>query len=264
MFTEYLEEIKATKTKNTYASYSQALGRFKEGNEQEIIALIGNKRIADSTKALSLNILLTALRWYGKDTDRIKRLVKGYRANETIQPCPSVEEVEKMWNTIVGVREKAIFALMVYNGLRLSEIVALNSSHYHRQNQTIKICNTKGKKDAIVPLVHPRVIESLSEYIEMRKKMKTKESALFLNVRGKRLSSSFIQQSIKRICTKVGCEVFHPHSFRRFFANTLSKSGVSLQELKECMRHRSIVTTIKYLNISSDDIKRTLQKVYDC
>lgn len=262
MWDDFLEEVKITKSKNTYISYSNALRNFTTGGREEVVKYIAKEGIKDSTKKQNLTILLTALNWYGQAGKVITRTIHSYRVNEVEQPCPTNKEVEKIWDKIKDSRGRAIFALMAWNGLRIGEIIGLDLEDY--SNGMLLLRNTKGKKDTKAPLVHQRVTFFLQEYLlKDRKKMGNNNPAMFLGRNGKRITSSNLKKWIKRLCVSAGYPKYHAHSFRRYFANTLSSAGVPLQLLKSCMRHRSIGTTMKYLNISPNDVKDTLEKVYN-
>lgn len=261
MWEKFLEEVKATKTTNTYLAYLNSLSHFPSGSREEIINFIANKTIKDSTKKQHLTILLIALKWYGCTDKNLMRLAASFRPNEEEQPCPTTEEIEKIWRRIKTSRDKAMFALMAWNGLRVSEVAKLDVDDFNKG--VLLLRNTKGKKDSLVPLVHDRVKTWLHSYLKKRKEIETDSNAMFLNNRKGRVTEVSIKKYIKNVCTSAGCPQYHCHSFRRFFANTLSRAGVPLQNLKECMRHRSVNTTMRYLNIGVDDIKKTLSDVYN-
>ena len=154
-------------------------------------------------------------------------------------------------------RDRAMFALMAYNGLRIGEVTGLDISDLLKDNR-LMLRNTKGKRDAIIPLVHPRVLSSLKAYIKGRN---SESPALFLNHRGNRMSCNGLAQLIRNEFHDNGL-AFHAHSLRRYFANTLSKNGIPVQDIQVAMRHANIVTTMGYLNIDENKTKSILQEVY--
>lgn len=258
MFTEYLAEVKITKSAETWKLYSFALQNFpKGGTREEILNFIESSPAKETTKKLYLKILGNALEFYNKRTKDIDRLIKGYRCNKPVEPCPTRLEVEKLWRSLKKPRDKLIFGLMAYNGLRVSEVCNLTVDDILPDNR-ILLRDTKGKQDCIVPIVHSRVKIALEEWLKIRN---STDKALFTTHFHKAMTLGSMKLFITRRCRKVGLP-YHPHSFRRFFGNTLSRAGVPIQNICVAMRHKNIATTMGYLNINQEDTKSILETIY--
>ena len=252
-YDEFLEEIQRTRSANTYESYKDALACFPEGTKEEVLEYIESPDVADSTKKLRLGILRQALLYNGALTKEIQRLIKGYKGNVKVQPCPTPADVEKLWSGLRSHRDKLIVALMAYNGLRVSEVAGITLEDIGEHSITLR--NTKGKRDAVIPLVHPRVIDELAAYLKERP---CNIPELFISRRRQAMSSATMKMMVRNEFSDNGLG-FHAHSLRRYYANTLMKAGVSLEKLCKCMRHSSVTTTMRYLNISMDDVKEALE-----
>lgn len=257
MFKEYLEEIRRTRSPNTYENYCNALKKFKTGSKEEIIEFIADDSIAGTSKKMYLTVLKSALDYYGELSRDKARIIKGYRCNNPIEPCPTDEEVEKIWGVLKRPRDKLIFALMAYNGLRISEVANLHLGDILSGNK-ILLRNTKGKRDAVVPIIHDRVRESLDEYLDTRK---YDLDELFVTQQRAAMTLEGMKFMVSKVCRKCGLP-YHPHSFRRYFANTLSKHGVELQYIQTAMRHKNPGTTMRYLNIDQDDVAAIMKRIY--
>ena len=257
LWRDFLDDVHATKSENTYKSYQNALRYFKDGSLEEIKAFLGND-LADSTKKQTLRILCVAFEYNDMYDKARRKLIKSYRPNIAIQECPTDKDVELVWSNLLTHRDRAMFSLMAYNGLRVGEVAGLDMDDLLKGNR-LMLRNTKGKHDTIIPLVHPRVLSSLKAYIKERKGYSS--PALFLNHRGARISSNGLTQLIRNEFHDNGLD-FHAHSLRRYFANTLSRNGIPVQDIQVAMRHANIVTTMGYLNIDEDRTKSVLQEVY--
>ena len=255
-YKDFLDEIRQTKSVNTFKTYQRALGFFPNGTRQEAVALISSG-LADATKRLYLQVFRSALEWYGISDRDITRVIKGFRPEETVELCPSPTHVEILWKSLTKPRDKAIFALMCYNGLRVGEIASIKMQDVFADAILIK--HTKGKKDAVIPLVHERVRDALQSYINVRKY--SASDALFLTRKGTPLDVRDIQRLIQSQCEMNGLK-FHCHSFRRFFANTLKNAGVPVEDIQQCLRHKTVTTTMRYLNFNEGAVKNTLAAVY--
>lgn len=253
---DFLSDVRATKSENTYKSYSNALRYFKDGSLDEIKAFLG-KNLADSTKKQVLKVLCVALEYNDMYDKAHRKLIKSYKPNVSVQECPTDKDIELVWSNLLTHRDRAMFALMAYNGLRVGEVAGLDMADLLKGNR-LMLRNTKGKRDAIIPLVHPRVLSSLKAYIKERK---GESPALFLNYRGNRISINGLTQLIRNEFHDNGLN-FHAHSLRRYFANTLSRNGIPVQDIQIAMRHANIVTTMGYLNVDENRTKSVLQEVY--
>ena len=256
LWREFLDDVHATKSENTYKNYRNALKYFKDGSLDEIKAFLGND-LADSTKKQTLKVLCIALEYNDMYDKAHRRLIRSYKPNVTIQECPTDKDIELVWGNLLTHRDRAMFALMAYNGLRIGEVAGLDMDDILRGNR-LRLRNTKGKRDAIIPLVHPRVLSSLRAYIKERN---SNSPALFLNHRGMRMSCNGLAQLIRNEFHDNGLN-FHAHSLRRYFANTLSNCGIPVQDIQVAMRHASVTTTMGYLNPDENRTKSVLQEVY--
>jgi integrase/recombinase XerC len=117
----------------------------------------------------------------------------------------------------------------------------------------------KGKKERIVP-VGSKALDAMKSYIIERMLLKTKEKALFLNRKGKRLS----ERGVRRIVVKYAQQLsihgsIGPHTLRHTFASHLLQGGADLRVIQELLGHSSLSTTQKYTHL---DV-RHLMDVYD-
>lgn len=256
----FLQETKITKSPATAHLYKNALKYFRTGEPDEVLAFIAEAPLSDTSKKLYLTILRGALAYLGKDTKPLARIAKGYRANKPVAPCPTSDEVELIYSSLKSARDKAIFGLMAYQGLRVSEVQALTLESLIGENMLL-LEHTKGKQDAIINVVHPRLIGDLQAYLQARPNVNVEDKHLFLTRYGKGITLAGLKYAITKWCTDLGLG-YHPHSFRRYFANTLSRAGVPLQIICAAMRHKNVKTTMMYLNIGSTDVADALAMVF--
>jgi integrase/recombinase XerC len=121
----------------------------------------------------------------------------------------------------------------------------------------------KGRKERIVPF-GSKAKEALTGYLPVREKIlwerKTASPALFLNLRGKRLTPRSVDRLVKKYVRQFGPHVkASPHSLRHAFASHLLTEGADLRAIQEMLGHASLSTTQKYTQVS---IKQLID-VYD-
>ena len=86
---------------------------------------------------------------------------------------------------------------------------------------------------------------------------------------GKPMQNSGVYALMERLQKKTGIKVT-PHMLRHYFANARRKAGWKLELISQALGHRNIETTMRYLNISdqelmdvSDEFYRKHQSIYE-
>lgn len=159
-------------------------------------------------------------------------------------------------------RDRAIIEMLYASGLRVSELVGLDTADVEREQQMLRV-RGKGRKERIVPF-GKKALAALEAYWPLRADLLNKPgatpTAIFLNYTGRRLTV----RSVRRILTKyvklAGLNWdLHPHSLRHAFATHLLADGADLRAIQELLGHASLSTTQKYTHASI----RQLMDVYD-
>jgi len=154
-------------------------------------------------------------------------------------------------------RDLAIFAVMYGCGLRVSEAVGLNLQDVSLGAAELRVFG-KGKKERVVP-IPDGVISLIESYMEERDSSSS-ETALFLNLRGGRLTARSVQRMVKQRALETGADIsVTPHRLRHSFATHLLAGGVDLRAIQELLGHSSLGTTERYTHL---DMAK-LTEVYD-
>lgn len=160
------------------------------------------------------------------------------------------------------IRDRAILELLYASGLRVSELVDLDLRSINL-GESVLLARGKGRKERMVPF-GSKASNALTSYLPVREKLlretKTSNSALFLNMRGKRLTTRSIHRIVKRYVRTYGPKMnVSPHGLRHAFASHLLAEGADLRAIQELLGHASLSTTQKYTQVS---IQRLIE-VYD-
>ena len=172
-------------------------------------------------------------------------------APTTISEKPSEGSKEK------GLRDRAILELLYSSGLRVSELVGLNSNQLDLDLGIVRVMG-KGRKERIVP-VGVKAIKALEAYLEKRGMLEGEEP-IFVNFLGGRLTARSVGRLMKRYTRHSG--IFgkvSPHSLRHTFATHLLDAGADIREIQEMLGHSSLSTTQRYTHVSMGK----LMEVYD-
>jgi len=156
-----------------------------------------------------------------------------------------------------GLRDRAILELLYSSGLRVSELVGLNSNQLDLDLGIVRVMG-KGRKERIVP-VGMKAIEALKAYFEERGMLK-EEEPVFINSSGGRLTARSVGRLIKKYTRHSGIfRKVSPHSLRHTFATHLLDAGADIREIQEMLGHSSLSTTQRYTHVSMGK----LMEVYD-
>ncbi|WP_347487526.1 site-specific tyrosine recombinase XerD [Desulfoscipio sp. XC116] len=177
------------------------------------------------------------------------------------------EEVEKLLaqprvGNPAGLRDKAMLELMYATGMRVSELLALDLEQVDYERGFVR-CLGKGAKERIIP-VGTVARNFLTEYLRRGRAKITAnkgENALFLNMRGKRLTRQGFWKIIKKYALAAGIDkTITPHTLRHSFATHLLENGADLRALQEMLGHADIATTQIYTHLTDTRLRDIYNK----
>ena len=171
----------------------------------------------------------------------------------------SIDEINKILSIKMTCLEKAIFELLYACGLRVSELVNLQTNNIDTHTAFLR-CYGKGSKERIVP-VGKNAIKAINLYLEDRdylcKKFGLTTKILFINEHGHQISRQDVYNFIKKITSAIGKKA-SPHTIRHSFATHLLENGADLRVVQELLGHSDVSTTQLYTHVS----KKRLKDVY--
>lgn len=155
----------------------------------------------------------------------------------------------------MGLRDRAIMETLYSTGIRVSELVGMNTDSLDPISNIAKV-EGKGKKERLVP-IGDKAVEAIRVYLSARVK---NNRALFLNKSGKRLTDRSVRNIINKYILKTSL-IMHvsPHMFRHSFATHMLNHGADLRSVQELLGHSNLSTTQIYTHVTTDRLK----KVYD-
>ncbi len=160
-------------------------------------------------------------------------------------------------------RDKAMLELLYASGMRVSELVALNLGDVDTSGGFVR-CFGKGHKERMIP-IYPRASQCIEEYIKEARphivQNRSEENAMFLNVRGERLTRQGLWQILKGYAKEAKIEMeVTPHTLRHSFATHMLNGGADLRMVQELLGHANISTTQVYTHLTSDHVRKTYEK----
>ena len=174
----------------------------------------------------------------------------------------SPEDVEQLLNfkpkNIQETRDMAIVELIYSSGLRVSEAVNVDLNDFEESGNFLRVLG-KGSKTRLVPV--GRFAQSaIDKWIQERKKISTVDQALFVNLRGGRISTRSIQERIKTLALMQGLPPLNPHMLRHSLATHLLESSGDLRSIQELLGHSSLSTTQIYTRLDYQHLIKIYEK----
>ena len=210
------------------------------------------------------------------------------RVGRSLPKFLSEEEVDRLLEEAAkekspeGRRDWAILELLYATGLRVTELVSLNTQDIDLHDGYIR-CTGKGSKERIA-YVYPRALHALKAYIDdARPSLLSLESdghvlkngraqngkaasgkeekALFVNHRGDRLTRQWVWNILKTYGKKASVDKpITPHILRHSFATHMLRGGASLRHVQELLGHSSITTTQVYTHLTSEHLRKEYER----
>ncbi len=287
---EFLKYIANEKSysKLTLKSYNEDLTQFLEFLEKENINNINNVNHIIIRKFLSL---LSDKEYSKKSMVRklaaVKSFFKYLYHREYIDKNPAdyvsspklpeylpeflyEDEINNIIDSLTDssfetVRNRAILEFLYSTGVRVSELVSINVSDVDINNGLIKV-KGKGNKERIVAL-GSKALNALHNYLiyrnDLLKKDGKESKALFINLKGNRLTSRGVRYIFEEIIKKLALKKsISPHTIRHTFATHMLNHGCDLRVVQEFLGHSSLSTTQLYTHIVKDRLKDVYNKYH--
>jgi integrase len=167
----------------------------------------------------------------------------------------SVNEVARFWSSFRTTRDLAIVGLMLLQGLRSAEVLALNQDDVLLPEAQLRV-RGKGNKLRFLPLA-PETIQLLDHYLRLERPHPC-SAALFVLLkgvaRGTRMTPAGLRSLFRYHRRTTGIHLANPHRFRHTFASDMVRAGMSLPALMQLMGHSDIQTTLHYVQVTPQDV----------
>lgn len=159
-------------------------------------------------------------------------------------------------------RDLALVELLYDAGLRAGEACALRVGDVDLRDGWVRVEQGKGGRDRVLPLAEPAAI-AIRAYLErgrgeLAARAETDPGTLFLNRRGKGMTTRDVRRVMEKLGRAVGRPVW-PHLLRHSFATHLLEGGADLRSVQELLGHVDVGSTQVYTHVSSE----RLRSVYD-
>jgi integrase/recombinase XerC len=152
-----------------------------------------------------------------------------------------------------ALRNHAILELLYATGIRCAELVGLDLSEVDLDARLVRVLG-KGRKERVVPF-GTVARGALVAYLPARARTQPRTDALFVNLRGGRLTDRSIRMIFNRRLRETAItRKMSPHTLRHSFATHLLERGADLRTIQELLGHSSLSTTQRYTHVDARQI----------
>ena len=283
----FLEFIKSDKklSKNTLESYQRDILQYqeyleekkinyKEVNNENVLGYLDYLKGLDK-KASTISRHLASIRLFYQYLLKNKIVkedpTKGIQSPKIEKKAPSIlssQEVSLLLEQPNGeglksIRDKAMLEVAYATGMRVTEIISLNVSDIDIESSLVTCKNEN--KQRIIPL-GKLSLSALKEYMTIARPNMIKddnETALFVNVNGKRLTRQGFWKIIKFYKEQAHItKDITPHVLRHSFATHLLQNGADLKSIQTMLGHSDISSTQVYMQFQDEGIKNIYKKTH--
>ena len=255
----------------TLENFNEFLGSkpFQTVTSNDVISFLGAKMYKDkvtSTTANNLRRNLSSFFTFLQEFDFIVKnpMARVKKINEVREKKKafSATELAKIRKVFTNKRDRAIFELLLHSGIRVGGLCGLKIEDINFSEKTFLVFE-KGRKYRTAHF-NEEAEFYLKEYLEERENLDTEDEHIFVSLLKpyKKLQISGVEIMIRQAGREAGVKNVHPHRFRRTFATTAWKKGMSIIDIKNLLGHKKLDTTQIYLDETEGLTKAAYNKIF--
>lgn len=175
----------------------------------------------------------------------------------------STEETGKLLeqprcDTVLGLRDRALLALLYGTGMRASECTGLRQRDVDLQALTVTVTG-KGGHQRTLPF-NQGVASVLAQYVQARGAA-LPAAPFFRSRGGKAMSRGALYERVRTCARRARLgKTVSPHRLRHTFASHLVRAGVELVTIRDLLGHRLITSTQIYLHVTAQDLRAAVDR----
>jgi site-specific recombinase XerD len=164
-----------------------------------------------------------------------------------------------------SVRDWAMILLAYRHGMRVSEVCGLKLADADLKSESVSIRRLKGSLHTVQPLYRHKGQPLLDEVNALRAWQRARNGDgsdfLFTSQKGGHLHRSQFFRVFQACADAAGLppEKRHPHALKHSLASHLVAGNVNLALVKQCLGHKTIGSTMKYVGVSDSQATEAAQ-----
>jgi len=202
------------------------------------------------------------------------------------QVCALLDQITG--KSSMALRNRAMLVLMADGGLRLDEVLSLETGDLRREKRevtSLHLTHTKGGWERIVYLTG-RARDALARWLERRTALGLPNGLVFTTLQegkrrtpvsgengfiegtlqekqitpGRKINPRYVRALVKRLAEKAGLpEWVHPHTLRHSAAQRLFNSTGNIELVRKFLGHRAVTTTQIYAEADDKQVQEAVE-----
>lgn len=168
----------------------------------------------------------------------------------------------------VPCRDRAILEVLYGGGLRVGELVALDTWDLDLREGVARVLG-KGNKERLAPLGRIAV-SALRAYLPLRSARVSpdaEDDPLFVSYRGPRPGTRLTDRAVRLLFAHyleaAGLPArYSPHALRHSFATHLLENGADLRLVQELLGHKHLSTTQVYTHLATEQLRKVYERAH--
>lgn len=236
---------------------------------RKYLALLKEKNLASRTVARRLATLRSFFKFLNREGYLKANPITSLCSPKQEKHLPSFmteEEVTRLIQSAFakdakderGMRDRAILETFYSTGIRISELVGLDTEDVDFIGGIVKVLG-KGRKERIVP-IGEIALSAIKAYLDKRKK---ESDVLFLNKNNTRITDRGVRDIVKKYIKLASIrQGVSAHTFRHSFATHMLNHGADLRSVQELLGHANLSTTQIYTHLTTEKLKSVYDKAH--
>lgn len=157
-----------------------------------------------------------------------------------------------------AIRDQAMCALMLFAGLRVSEVLGLlrEDIEISERKGLVRVRAGKGGVFRVVPL-SKSVREMLSDHLSDRFRA---GEFVFCDQNGEKITPRAAQKRLQALSDRLGMAELSPHALRHTSAKSMLDAGAKLTEVQKILGHKRVTTTTRYVQPGMGDLENAVER----
>lgn len=223
----------------------------------EVHDYIAHLLVDRKIKVGTYHVNLTGLRFFYTVTLKLAKGKVPLPSIKKVTRLPEVlcvEEVERLFKATNHLKQRALLMTVYSAGLRVREVVNLKVTDINSERLALRVNHGKGGKSRYT-LLSERLVQELRAY------WKNKRPPVWLfpgrdlhKPMTTRVAQYYYESAVEKAGIKKQGGI---HTLRHCFATHLLESGVDMRTIQILMGHSSILSTVRYLQLTSKSMQGT-------
>lgn len=178
---------------------------------------------------------------------------------DTIEDPQTFSHRQKIYNKNTFERDNAIITLFLGTGIRISELVGLNTEDFDFSQNAFNVTRKGGSQSILY--FSSEVANALKLWLKKRTclDIEKDEKAMFISLQNRRISVRAVENLVKKYAKEASpLKKISPHKLRSTFGTALYRETKDIYIVADVLGHKDVNTTKKHYAAISEDMRKSV------